>query len=939
MAKKKAIQKATLPGFDELPPAAPQASAAKPAAVKTLKPVREVPLVYAIDSHSLIYQVFHAMPEMSGPTGQPVGAIHGFIRDIIDIIEKQQPDYLFCTFDFSGETFRNDLFPEYKAHRDPMPLDLQLQVPNIRRMLAAMNVPVLELDQYEADDILATIARECDERGWDLFVVTADKDCRQFISDRVKLFNIRKQEVYDEKKLLEDWGVLPQQVVDFQALVGDSVDNVPGVPLIGPKIAKELINQFGTLEEVLAKAETLPKGKRRENLINFKEQALLSRDLVRLDRNTPIEIDWEAGRVGGVNRPLVAELAREFGFRRLGDVLATMAVAETEAEWHAEYRTVATEEALDELVRTLSRQEWISVDTETTSQFPRLATIVGYSLAWKSGEAVYIPVAAPAGEPQLPPELVREKLRDVLENPAIKKLGQNLKYDIIVLKGEGIELRGVAFDTMVADYLLDPGERNHNLDDLARRFLNHKNIAIEALIGSGKNQRRMDEVPVALITDYAAEDADVALRLKEILEVRLREDGLLPLFDQLEMPLITVLSEMEYAGIKVDVDRLKQLSDHFAVEIAQLELAIYAEAKQEFNIDSRNQLAKVLFEDRKLPVTKRTRTGPSTDVDVLEELAKIDPLPAKIMEYRQFSKLKSTYVDALPQLVHPVTKRVHTSFKQDVAATGRLSSKDPNLQNIPIRTETGRQIRSAFIPGNLGWKLLTADYSQIELRVLAHFSGDETLCRAFTEGQDIHTLVASQVYGVPLDGVTKEQRRSAKAINFGVIYGQSAFGLASSLDIAREDAAEFIEAYFAKYPGVDAFFEQVLADAMKSGYVATISGRRRAVSGVRSLDERGDKRQRNLPERIAINTVIQGSAADIIKQAMLRVAARLSREELQATLLLQIHDELVFEAPEHELPALAALVSEEMRQAGEGLRVALGVDVKTGSNWAECEPW
>lgn len=943
MAKKAAKQKATLPGFDEpSPPSSASVSHADATPApppKPPKPARDVPVVYAIDAHSLIYQVFHALPEMSGPNGQPVGAIQGFIRDIVEIIEKQQPDYLFCAFDFSGVTFRNDMYPEYKAHRDEMPVDLQLQIPNIRRMLAAMNVPVLELDQYEADDILATIARECDERGWNLFVVTADKDCRQFISERVKLFNIRKQEVYDIPRLQEEWGVKPEQVVDFQALVGDSVDNVPGVPLIGPKIAKELITQYGTLDELLAKAEELPKGKRRENLINFKEQALLSRDLVRLDRNTPIEIDWEAGRVGGVNRQAVAELAREFGFRRLGDVLANMAVADAPAFWQANYQTVATEESLDDLVRKLSQQAWISVDTETTSQFPRLATIVGYSFAWEAGEAVYIPVAAPPGEPQLPAELVREKLRPVLENPAIKKLGQNLKYDIIVLRNEGITLRGVAFDTMVADYLLDPGERNHNLDDLAKRFLNHKNIAIEALIGSGKNQRRMDEVVVSLVTDYAAEDADVALRLKEILERRLADDGLMPLFDDLEMPLVNILADMEYAGIKIDVARLQELSAHFAVEIAKLEQEIYAEAKQEFNIDSRNQLAKILFEERKLPVGKRTRTGPSTDVDVLEELAKIDPLPAKIIEYRQFSKLKSTYVDALPELVHPITKRVHTSFKQDVAATGRLSSKDPNLQNIPIRTETGRQIRSAFIPGHLGWKLLTADYSQIELRVLAHFSGDETLRRAFTEGQDIHTLVASQVYGVPLADVTKDQRRSAKAINFGVIYGQSSFGLANSLDIAKADAAEFIDAYFAKYPGVDAFFEKILFDAKTNGYVSTISGRRRAVSGVRSKENRGDKRQRNLPERIAINTVIQGSAADIIKKAMLRVAARLAREELQATLLLQIHDELVFEAPEHELDALAHLVREEMAGAGEGLSVALGVDIKTGNNWAECEPW
>jgi DNA polymerase-1 len=947
MAKKASKQQATLFGVEDSPapakPAKPAATAtakrpAPRAAASAEKPQRDVPLVYAIDAHSLIYQVFHALPEMSGPNGQPIGAIHGFIGDVVNIIEKQKPDYLFCAFDFSGDTFRHDLYTEYKAHREEMPADLQLQIPNIRRMLAAMNIPVLELDQYEADDILATMARECDERGYNLFVVTSDKDCRQFISDHVKLFNIRKQEVFDAARLMEDWGIKPEQVVDFQAMVGDSVDNVPGVPLIGPKIARELITQYGTLDEVLAHASEVAGQKRRENLINFRDQAILSRELVRLDRNVPIEIDWEAGRVGGVNRQAVAELAREFGFKRLGDVLASMAVADAPAFWEATYKTVATEADLDDLVQALSQQEWISVDTETTSQFPRLANIVGYSFAWKSGEGYYIPVLAPEGEPKLDGNLVREKLKPILENPAIKKIGQNLKYDIIVLRNEGIHLRGMSFDTMVADYLLDPGERSHNLDDLAKKFLNHKNIAIEALIGSGKDQRSMDQVAVALVTDYAAEDADVALRLKEILERRLNDDGLMPLFQSMEMPLIDVLADMEYAGIKIDVPRLKGLSGEFAAELARLEQEIYAIAGKTFNIDSPKQLAEILFDELKLPVTKRTRTGPSTDVDVLEELAAMHPLPAKIIEYRGFAKLKGTYVDALPELLHPITKRVHTSFKQDVAATGRLSSKDPNLQNIPIRTETGRQIRSAFIPGELGWKLLTADYSQIELRVLAHFSGDAALKQAFIEGQDIHTLVASQVYGVPLDQVTKDQRRSAKAINFGVIYGQSSFGLAMSLDIEKTEAAEFIDAYFARYPGVDNFFEQVLADARAKGYVSTISGRRRPVSGVRSKEYRGGKRQRNLPERIAINTVIQGSAADLIKQAMLNVWSRLKREGFRAKLLLQIHDELVFEAPEHELTQLAALVRDEMTRAGQGLSVALGVDVKTGDNWAECEP-
>jgi DNA polymerase-1 len=921
------------------PVAAPQAASPPPSA-----PQRERPLVYVVDAHSLIYQVFHALPEMSSPSGQPVGAVHGFIRDVVDIRTRQQPDYLFCAFDAPGGTFRHTIYPAYKAQREEMPGDLRPQIGSIRRLLAAMNVAVLELEQYEADDILATIAHECDARQWDCVLVTGDKDCRQLISDRVQVLNIRKNEFMDAEKLAAEWGVRPEQVVDFQALVGDSVDNIPGVPLIGPKIARELLQKYGTLDEVLANAAHVAGKKRSENLVTFKDQALLSRELVQLKRDTPIAIDWDAGRVTAANGEAINEICQEFGFRRLADQLAALAdVADAASpiapKWVANYRTVATAAELATLVEQMSQQSWLSVDTETTSLQPRAAEIVGYCFAWKAGEGYYVPVRAPEGEPQLPPDATRDALRGVLENPAIQKLGQNLKYDMVVLRAADVKLSGVAFDTMVADYLLAPGERNHTLDDLARRFLEHENITIESLIGAGKHQKRMDEVPVALVTPYAAEDADVALRLKTILAARLKEEGLVELFDTLEMPLIEVLAEMEFNGIAIDTGRLAALSADFAERIAVLEQEIYALAGGEFNIDSPQQLAKILFEDLKLPSSKKTKTGLSTDADVLEELAKQHPLPAKIIEYRQFAKLKSTYVDALPLLVHPQTKRVHTSFKQDVAATGRLSSKDPNLQNIPIRTETGRQIRSAFIPGDDGWKLLTADYSQIELRVLAHFSGDEALRRAFAGNQDIHTLVASEVYGVPLADVTREQRRSAKAINFGIIYGQSAFGLATALDIDKDEAGKFIDAYFARYPGVAAFMEATLDDCRTRGYVATISGRRRPVIGVRPAERRSESRQKILPERIAINTVIQGSAADLIKRAMILVHHRLGREKLAARLLLQIHDELVFEAPEAELPHLAQLVNEEMLAAGAELTVPLVVDVKTGANWAECELW
>ncbi len=894
--------------------------------------------VYVVDAFALIFQVYHALPEMTGPAGQPVGAVHGFVRDMVDLLENKSPDYLLCAFDLPGPTFRDERYAEYKADRDEMPEDLQPQIPDIRRVLEAMGIPCLECPGYEADDVLATVAREAGQKRMQCYVVTSDKDCRQLITERVKIYNIRKDSIFDASELMKVWGIRPDQVVDFQSLVGDKVDNVPGVPLIGPKIAAELLQKYDTLDEVLDHAEEVSGKKRRENLMNGRESATLSRDLVRLVNDVPVAIDWTAGRVTEVDHEQVQTLCREFGFRRLAERLEGLSPKVKPAAVQADYGTVATLDELNELVQQLSQQDQISIDTETTSTLPRFAEIVGYSFAWQEGLAYYVPVRAPAGNPQLDPAIVRDALRPVLENPEIRKIGQNLKYDMVVLRSAGVQLRGVSCDTMVADYLIDPGERNHSMDDLAKRYLGHTTIKISELIGKGKKQKRMDEVPVAQVTPYAAEDADVPLRLTPILESRLDEEGLTGLYRDLEVPLIDVLAEMEFNGIKVDVQRLGELGQRFGDRMASLEQEIYASAGDSFNIDSRKQLSKVLFEDLELPVLKKTKTGPSTDAGVLGELAKQHQLPAKIIQYRQYAKLKSTYVDSLAELVHPQTGRVHTSFKQDVAATGRLSSKDPNLQNIPIRTEEGREIRSAFLPGEDGWKLLAADYSQIELRVLAHFSGDVTLRKAFAEDRDIHALVAGEVHGVPLEEVTREMRRGAKAVNFGVIYGQSPFGLAKALDIDQEQAAGFIDAYFARYPGVDEFMIKTLAECRQRGYVSSILGRCRAVQGVRDPSSLSDSRQRTLPERIAINTVIQGSAADLIKQAMINVHKRMRLENLQARMLLQIHDELVFEVPSAEVDGLASLVREEMTTVKQ-LGVPLKVDVKVGENWAECKPW
>lgn len=887
--------------------------------------------VYVIDSHSLIFQVFHAIPEMTSPTGGSVNAVYGFCRDLLYMIEQKQPDYLFAAFDLPGPTFRSTLFTDYKKDRGEVPQDLIPQFAVIERLLEALEIPLLSAENFEADDVLATVARLTEEAGGECFLVTGDKDCRQLITDHVAVYNIRKDQIYRAQELEKDWGIRPDQVVDFQSLVGDKVDNVPGVPLIGPKIAAELLSRFGTLDEILEHTDEVKGAKRSQNLREGREIALLSRQLVKLDNNVPIEVDWHHGRLGHFDRNTAGELFTELGFRSFAAQMLGGEDAPASESWEVDYQLVATPEALAELVEKLKQQELISIDTETTNVWPTWADLVGISCSFSPGEAFYLPLRSPPGDPQLDEQATLEALREVLEDPRIKKLGQNLKYDMIVLRRAGVRLAGVDFDTMIASYLLDAGQRNHNLDDLAQRYLNYNTTKISALIGTGKDQKRMDEVPVADVSPYACEDVDVPLRLLPLLDKELVARNLDELFRETELPLIDVLVEMESNGILVDTKRLAELSKEYGARLEKLEQEIYALAGRELNIASPKQLQQILFEELGLPVVKRTKTGPSTDGSVLEELAQHHPLPAKIIEFRQFAKLKNTYVDALPQMVHPQTGRVHASFNQVVAATGRLSCVDPNLQNIPVRNDRGREIRSAFRP-RADWHLLAADYSQIELRVLAHFSGDEILLDAFANDEDIHTRVASEVYSVTPEEVTSEMRRGAKAVNFGVIYGQSPFGLAKQLGISQDGAAAFIDAYFEGYPGVEEFLANLLAECRATGYVKTILGRRRSIQGVRA--DAG--RSRNLAERTAINTVIQGSAADLIKRAMIAVFHRLEAERMSAKMLLQIHDELVFEIPSEQLQATAQLVTDEMVGVMQ-LDVPLKVDVKSGLNWADLD--
>eukprot|EP00913_Durusdinium_trenchii_P023360 g21938.t1 len=815
----------------------------------------------------------------------------------------------------------------YRAYRATIEIILDV--------VRGFNVPVIEHAGWEADDIIATLTRQAVEDGLEVRIVTSDKDARQLLGPKVKMFNCRKNSFLGEDELMEDWGIRPEQVIDFQSLVGDSVDNVPGVPLVGPKKAKTLLEQFGTLDEVLAHADQAPGKKLRENLKTFAEQALLSRQLVTLKTDLDLDYDWNDARVCEPDRETLYQYFTDLGFRRLSDEMAPGGAASAKAESKPQrhWEVIDTATAFRSFLTKLKKQQRFCVDLETTSLKATQADIVGWAFSWKADEGYYLPVDGPSGQKKLEPDVVLEALRPLLEDPDVEIVNQNIKYDMLVLRRAGIELRGIGMDPMVGDYLLDAGARSHGLDNIAQKYLQHKMISISELIGSGKQQLKMFEVDVDKAAEYAAEDADIAWQLGEKITEELRREGLYDLYWDLERPLIPVLVDMEFAGIRVDVDELRQQSDELTGRLDALMAEIYALAGREFNIGSPKQLSEILFDELKLPVIKKTKTGYSTNQEVLEKLAPMHDLPAKIIEHRQYAKLKSTYLDALPTMVNPETGRIHTSFNQVVAATGRLSSNEPNLQNIPIRTDEGRRVRRAFIPREDGWKLVCADYSQIELRMLAHFSGDEALATAFRDGDDIHTAVAAEIFDVGFDDVDRDMRRVAKAVNFGVIYGQSPFGLSAALGIPQAEAAEFIDNYFSRYSGVDAYMQNLLKEVVRTGYATTICGRRREITGIQNVTGR----QRNLPERTAINTVIQGSAADLIKKAMIAVHARLKGEQHSAQLLLQIHDELVFEVPSADSESLIAIARTEMESA-MSLDVPLVVDVKTGDNWLETDP-
>ncbi|HEY7327657.1 MAG TPA: DNA polymerase I [Gemmataceae bacterium] len=938
---------------------------------------------YLVDAHMLIFQVFHAIRGMTGPSGLPTNALFGFARDLV-FLRGLAPDYLVCAFDRAEPTFRSAIYADYKAHREEIPSDLLLQLPHIHRLLEAMNVPVVSVAGFEADDVLATLGVAGAARGLDVYLCTSDKDCRQLIDERIRLYSLRRRQVFGRDELLADWGVKPEQVVDLQTMVGDSVDNVPGVPGIGLKTAAKLLQEFGTLENILANVDRIPGAKRQENLRNSAAIIERARQLVRLDKQVPIELDWDAWRLRDMDVPRLRKLFQEWGFHSLGHQLGgqndhapvqqelfpfganapeengAASVSERSspppdghgsADWQADYHLVDSKDKFEKFYRQLKKQKRIAFDSETTSLSPLQAEIVGLAFCWRAGEAWYLALRGPEGSALLDAEETLARLQPIFEDPRVAKVNQNIKYDLLVLRGKDIRACGVAGDSMVADYLLHAGERSHGLDELSRRYLNHQVIPITDLIGKKSRktpQLSMDQVATERVAVYSGEDADVAWRLCELLETQLEQPeaqargSLRKLYEDVEVPLIEVLAELEYNGIRLDIPLLQRLSTEMGQQLAAIEKEIYDLAGHTFNIGSLVQLRKVLFEELKLPVQGRTGiTGAaSTDQETLEKLAALDhpgaALPRKILQHRRIAKLKSTYVDALPQMVNPNTGRVHTAFNQTVAATGRLSSSDPNLQNIPVRREEGQQIRQAFLPEE-GWLLLTADYSQIELRLLAHFCGDEELRRAFAEERDIHTTVAAQIFGVPEEAVNADQRRMAKTVNFGVIYGMSPSGLAQRLEMSRDEATKFIASYFARYPKVQEYQDRLLKDCRANGYVSTILGRRRQFDP-EAIRANSTYQQRNTAEREAINMEVQGSAADVIKLAMLNVYRRLQREKRQARLLLQIHDELVFETPPGELNALAELVRQEMTTPVEtalGLQVQLRVDLAYGPNWLD----
>ncbi len=884
--------------------------------------------LYLIDGSAYIYRAYHAIRSLTNSKGLPTNAAFGFTRMLIKLIEDRSPEYVVMFFDAKGPTFRHEIYQDYKANRPSMPEDLSIQVPYIKDITHGFNIPVVEMQGFEADDLIGTLKCQAEKAGFFVVMVTGDKDFVQLVTDNAVIWDPMKEKNIDIHTVRDEFGVEPHQMIDVMALSGDASDNIPGVPGIGPKTALSLIKTFGTMERLYDRVHTITKKKQHENLVQHKDQAFLSKKLVKIHIDVPFPFKPENFKYTTPDNNKLSKLFKHLEFRQLQQDFPKPSDLSKK-----NYRAICDMSTLFDLIRQLETAEMFAIDTETTSKDPMKAKLVGVSFSMKPNEAFYIPCTHdyPEAPAQLELKTVLSQLKPVLENPDVKKIGQNVKYDWMVLKRHGINLVGVIFDTMLASYLINPSKRAHNLNQIALDFLDHKTMTYKEISGKGKKDVSFAQIPLEKAVPYSCEDADITLMAYHVLMSLIDKAGLMELYNNVELPLVPVLMNMEMTGICVDREKLADLSKSFEHQLEQLESMIYSIAGEVFNIKSSQQLGKILFEKLQLPVQKKTRkkTGYSTDVNVLTVLAGKHELPELVLRHRTLSKLKSTYTDALLDLVHPETGRIHTSFNQTVTATGRLSSSDPNLQNIPIRTDEGMEIRKAFVPRK-GWILVSADYSQIELRILAHYADDDILIKAFENDEDIHTRTATEVFQIFPSFVTSELRRQAKVINFGIVYGMSPFGLSKELGISQKMAKTYIDNYFARYKGVKRFVDQTISDARKAKKTSTLLGRIRPLPDINS----SNKVVREFAERTAINTPIQGTAADLIKLAMIRVDAAFREGGLNSAMLLSVHDEIVFEVPPNELASVKVLVKEIMEGIWN-LKVPLKVNLSSGDNWAE----
>ena len=890
-------------------------------------------LLVLIDGSSFLYRAFHALPPLTNSSGEPTGAILGVSNMLRKLLDQYPTPYLVVVFDAPGKTFRNELFDAYKANRPPMPDELRTQIEPLRELITAMGIPQWIESGVEADDVIGTLALYAEDAGLSVLISTGDKDMAQLVNDKVTLENTMSDTRMDSTGVLKKFGVTPAQIVDYLALVGDTSDNIPGVPKVGPKTAAKWLNQYGDIDNLIAKSKEI-KGKVGENLRASLKQIPLSRQLATIKCDLQLTIDLDSLKRQEYDTEKLAELLTKFEFSswlKQLNVQQANGPSDPVEQDSIHYETILSMEALTKWLAKLENSSVFAFDTETTSLNYSEAEVVGVSFAVEPGEAAYLPMAHqyPEAPEQLNRDTVFDLMRPLLEDASHPKLGQNLKYDANVLANHNITLRGIHHDTMLQSYVLNSTATRHDMDSLAMHYLGRRTIHYEDVAGKGAKQISFDKVPLDQASPYAAEDADITLRLHHHLWPQLEQQpALKTLYEKIEIPLVPVLSRIERTGVLIDKVLLVNQSEALAIRISEIEQQAFDEAGQSFNLGSPKQIQSILYEDQGLPILKKTPKGqPSTAESVLQDLAADYSLPKLILEYRSMSKLKSTYTDRLPEQISHVTGRVHTSYHQAVAATGRLSSSNPNLQNIPIRTEEGRKIRQAFIAPD-GHKILAADYSQIELRIMAHLSKDAGLLEAFSKGEDIHRATAAEVFGVIVDQITNDQRRSAKAINFGLIYGMSAFGLAKQLGIARDAAQQYIDLYFARYPGVKTYMTETREQAREQGFVETLFGRRLYLPDIHSKNAQ----RRQYAERTAINAPMQGTAADIIKRAMISVDNWLQKQESSITMIMQVHDELVFEIPHEIINKAADQIRDCMVGAAE-LHVPLVVDIGSGLNW------